>query len=120
MKYFKEVTDWGSTTAQNHTYYLNDERSFMVGYIKSGTTELFKFKKPIRIDTRGRQFELLKIKGEPDSVYFGVKEEPKKNVITVKGSGGKEYFIEKVGTRFTCTCPGFSFRGKCKHIESII
>jgi queuine/archaeosine tRNA-ribosyltransferase len=118
MKYFKEITDWGSATAQNHTYYLNDDKTKMVGYIKQGTTDLFKFKRPIRIDLRGRKFiELKDKKTESDSVYFGVKEQPKTNVITVKGSNGKEYFIEKVGNRYTCTCPGFTFRGKCKHVE---
>ena len=119
MKYFKEVTDWGNAKASNHTYYLNDERSHMVGYIKYGTIELFKFKKPIRIDVRGRKFELLKTRGEPDSFYFGAKEAPKKDVITVKGSTGKEYFIEKVGTKYTCTCSGFTFRHTCKHVKDI-
>lgn len=116
MKYFQEVTDWGIASAKNHIYYLNDEKSFMVGYIKSGTKELFKFKQPIRIDLRGRKFELLKTKGEPDSVYFGKKEEPKKDAIIVKGSNGKEYIVEKVGTKYTCTCPGFTFRHTCKHV----
>ena len=119
MKYYQEVTDWGSASAQNHIYYLNDEKSFMVGYIKQGTVDLFKFKKPIRIDTRGRKFNLLKMKGEPDSVYFGEKEETKKDVITVQGSNGKEYYIEKVGTKYTCTCPGFTFRHTCKHVTDM-
>lgn len=119
MKYFKEVTDWGSATAQNHIYYLNDERSYMVGYIKQGTTELFKFKQPIRIDCRGRKFELLKTPAEPDSVYFGKKTEPKKDSIIIKGSNGKEYIVEKVGSKYTCTCPGFVFRHKCKHVENL-
>lgn len=120
MKYFKEVTDWGSATAQNHIYYLNDERSFMVGYIKKGATELFKFKKPIRIDVRGRKFELLKTKGEPDSVYFGVKEtEAPKQAIEVEGSNGKKYYVTKIGTKYACTCPGFTFRHTCKHVKDI-
>jgi len=118
MKYFKEVTDWGSTTALNHIYYLNDEKSYMVGYIKHGTVDLFKFKKPIRIDTRGRKFELLKTKGEPDSVYFGVKEEPK-NSIEVEGSNGKKYYLTKTGNKYTCTCPGFTFRHTCKHSQEM-
>lgn len=120
MRYFQEVTDWGSATAQNHIYYLNDEKSFMVGYIKQGTKNLFKFKNPIRIDLRGRKFvELKNKKGESDSVYFGKKEEPKKDIITVKGSTGKEYYIEKVGSKYTCTCPGFTFRHTCKHIQGL-
>jgi hypothetical protein len=118
MKYYQEVTNWGSDTAPNHIYYLNDEKSFMVGYIKQGTKELFKFKNPIRIDMRGRKFELLKTKGEPDSVYFGKKEEPN-NAIEVQGSNGKKYYLTKVGNKYTCTCPGFTFRHTCKHINEV-
>lgn len=120
MKYYQEVTDWGDSKAVNHIYYLNDDKSRMVGYIKHGTKELFKFKSPIAIDVRGRKFvELKDKKGEPDSVYFGKKEEPKKDIITVQGSNGKEYYIEKVGSKYTCTCPGFVFRHKCKHVEEM-
>ena len=119
MKFYQEVTDWGSATAQNHIYYLNDERSFMVGYIKQGTKELYKFKKPIRIDVRGRKFTLLKTNGEPDSVYFGPKEEPAKEAIEVAGSNGKKYYLTKVGNKYSCTCPGFMFRHKCKHVDEI-
>lgn len=120
MKYFQEVTEWDVGTAINHIYYLKDDKSSMVGYIKHGTKELFKFKSPIGIDVRGRKFvELKDRKGEPDSVYFGKKDEPKKDTIVVKGSNGKEYFIEKVGSKYTCTCPGFIFRHKCKHTENM-
>lgn len=120
MKFYQEVTDWGDRKAINHIYYLNEDKSRMVGYIKNGTQELFKFKSPIAIDVRGRKFvELKDKKGEPDAVYFGKKEEPKKDVITVQGSNGKEYYIEKVGSKYTCTCPGFTFRNTCKHVKDI-
>ena len=118
MKYYQEVTDWGDHKVKNHIYYLSDDKSKMVGYIKNGTLDLFKFKNPIRIDTRGRKFELLKRPSEPDSVYFG-KEEVKKDTIKVKGSNGKEYLIEKVGNKYTCTCPGFTFRHTCKHVQEM-
>jgi hypothetical protein len=118
MKYYQETTDWGSDTALNHIYYLNKEKSFMVGYIKNGETELFKFKKPIRIDSRGRQFKVLNMKGEPDSVYFGKKEDDTpKNAIEVEGSNGKKYYVSELGAKYICTCPGFTFRHTCKHIE---
>lgn len=121
MKYFQEITNWGDAKVHNHIYYLNDDRSFMVGYIQAGSKSLFKFKRPIKFDGRGRKFELLKMKGEPDSVYFERKEElaPVKNSITVKGSNGKEYFITKVGNKYSCTCPGYAFRHKCKHVEEL-
>lgn len=118
MKYLQEVTVWDSKDAPNHIYYVNDDKTKMVGYIKQGTSDLFKFKHPIAIYTKGRKFVELKKKGEPDSVYF-VKQEvfAPKDVIIVKGSSGKEYQITKVGSRYSCSCPGFQFRNKCKHIE---
>ena len=119
MKYYQEVTEWTDSNAANHIYYLNDDKTSMVGYIRVGTKELFKFKNPIRIDVRGRKFKLLDMKGEPDSVYFGKKEEPKKDAIIVKGSNGKEYVVEKVGSKYTCTCPGFTFRHTCKHVKEM-
>jgi hypothetical protein len=118
MKYYQEVTDWGDHKVKNHIYYLSDDKSKMVGYIKNGTLDLFKFKNPNRSDTRGRKLELLKRPSEPDAVYFG-KEEVKKDAITVKGNNGKEYLIEKVGTKYICTCPGFTFRHTCKHVTEM-
>ena len=119
MKYYQEVTVWNdNSNAINHIYYLNDDKSKMVGYIKNGTKKLHKFKNPITIDTRGRKFvEIKDKKGEPDSVYFTKKEEPSKDAIIVQGSNGKEYEITKVGPRYVCTCPGFTFRQKCKHVD---
>lgn len=121
MKYFKEVTEWDLPTAQNHIYYLKDDKTKMVGYIKAGTKTIFKFKNPIDIYTKGRKFvELKDKKGEPDSVYFSTQEEfvPKQAII-VKGSNGKEYHITKMGNRYSCTCPGFMFRHKCKHVDEL-
>lgn len=118
MKYLQEVTEWDSPNAQNHTYYVCDDKTKMVGYIKQGTVDLFKFKQPIAIYTKGRKFVELKKKGEPDSVYFGKKEEPKE-AIEVQGSNGKKYYLTKVGNKYTCTCPGFTFRHTCKHILEV-
>lgn len=120
MKYFQEVTDWGDNIP-NHIYYMKDDKSFTVGYIKAGTKALFKFSKPIAIETRGRKFvELKNKKGEPDEKYFVKTEETvAKDAIIVKGSNGKEYHITKTGKTYSCTCPGFMFRHKCKHVEEM-
>jgi hypothetical protein len=91
----------------------------MVGYIRSGTTELFKFKKPLRIDVRGRKFVLLDLAGESDTVYFKP-QVAESTAITVEGSNGKKYQVTKQGNRYTCSCPGFGFRRKCKHVDAIM
>lgn len=38
------------------------------------------------------------------------------NTIRVEGSKGNIYEVAKDGSN--CTCPGFTFRGKCKHVET--
>jgi hypothetical protein len=118
MKYFLETTVWSNSTAPNHVYYLSDSKTHMVGYIKAGDTELYKFKSPIRIDTRGRKFRLLDLVAESDSVYFKVAS-AESSAIMVEGSKGKQYQVVKKGTRYTCSCPGFGFRNKCKHVDAI-
>jgi hypothetical protein len=38
---------------------------------------------------------------------------------TVEGSRGSNYTVVKDPNSWSCTCPGFQFRGTCKHIQSI-
>ena len=33
----------------------------------------------------------------------------------VQGSKGNTYIVTKDAGKITCTCPGFTFRGNCKH-----
>ena len=74
-------------------------------------TKPFYFKNGIKgFDKRGRRFE------KADARVFKVKVES--NVVEVKGSKGNSYFIDKVAQ--TCTCPGFTYRGACKHISELV
>jgi hypothetical protein len=36
-----------------------------------------------------------------------------------KKSDPKTYTVTMTAKGFTCDCPGFKFRGKCKHVEGI-
>jgi len=86
-----------------HTYLLDGNN--LVAYVKANTTTPFYFKRPIKgFDKRGRKF----VKG--NIALFTVKKAS--NERTVKGSKGQEYTV----TETTCTCPGFTFRGACKHL----
>lgn len=104
MQAYKETTVWNDVTNINHTYLLDGDK--MVAYIKFGDTNPFYFKSPIRIDKRGRKFEALK------SNPFDTK--VKSSLIEIQGSKGNVYYVDP--DEKTCTCPGFSFRGSCKHI----
>jgi hypothetical protein len=108
MEALKETTDWGSSTAPNHTYLLDGNA--LVAYIKQGDTKPFYFKNPIKgFDKRGRKFV------KSDASLFKVKKQT--NTVAVQGSKGQTYYVDPEAK--TCTCPGFQFRGTCKHLEMV-
>jgi hypothetical protein len=43
-------------------------------------------------------------------------------IVEVKSSDGKKTYIVKKDSegKLSCTCTGFGFRGKCKHLENLI
>lgn len=108
MEALKEVTDWGSNKAPNHTYLLDG--TTLVAYIKQGEKSPFFFKNGIKnFDKRGRKFTKADIK------LFG--NSKKSDLVEVKGSKGNSYFVDPEAK--TCTCPGYTFRGTCKHIGEV-
>ena len=109
MEALLETTVWKDTKSQpNHIYLFDGSKA--VAYIKLGQGEPFYFKTPLNIDKRRRTFIKADIK------LFNVK--IKSNLIEVKGSKGNSYFIDADAK--TCTCPGFTFRGACKHITEVL
>jgi uncharacterized Zn finger protein len=40
------------------------------------------------------------------------------NLIEVQGSKGAVYYVDP--ELHSCTCPGFTFRGKCKHTDILV
>ena len=86
-----------------HTYLLDGTN--LVAYVKVNETTPFYFKKPIKgFDRRGRKF----IPG--NITLFNTKKDV--NEHTVIGSSGQAYTV----TEESCTCPGFTYRGTCKHM----
>jgi hypothetical protein len=111
MLALKEITEWKDGSTSNHTYLLDGDK--MVAYIRKGTTEPFYFKSPIKGFSRSyRKFVELKGAEDPFNAV-----EVKSELIEVKGSKGNTYFVDPES--HTCTCPGFTFRGACKHIEEL-
>ena len=108
MQALRETTEWDSPNAPNHTYLLDGNT--LVAYIKQGETKPFYFKNPIKgFDKRGRKF--VEVKPNP------FKKQAVSNTISVQGSKGQTYYVDPEAK--TCTCPGFTFRGTCKHLEMV-
>jgi hypothetical protein len=92
-----------------HVYLLDGNN--LVAYIKSGETAPFYFKNPIKgFDKRGRKFATV----TPNP--FKVKQQS--NLITVKGSNGNVYTVDPESK--SCNCPGYTFRGACKHVAEYV
>lgn len=114
MNFFQETTAWTSDVA-NHIYLLNDSKSKMIGYVRAGTKQLVIFSKPMSFDTRGRSFRRVEN-------TFGYKEKsaaPDYPTWTVLGSKGDKYTVSKVDGQYSCSCTGFKFHGRCKHVSKI-
>jgi len=102
---FRETTQWKDGT-RNGTYLLEGDKCLAFRNYKGETTYLTK---PLQIDKRGRKFEKL------SKIPFKVEKDP--TLVEVKGSKGETYYVNVAEK--TCSCPGFKFRGKCKHVEGV-
>ena len=112
MEALKEVTEWAVEYRQpNHTYLFDGDKA--VAYKVWHTGEPFYFKVPSKLDKRYRKFERVDI-----SVFGPIVKEQKTSIIEVKGSKGNVYRVDTEAK--TCTCPGFGFRGECKHIKEVV
>jgi hypothetical protein len=106
MEALRETTDWA---VPGHTYLLDG--TTLVAYIKKGETEPFYFSKGIKgFDKRGRKFV------PADKSLF--EQSASTNLIEVQGSKGAVYYVDP--ELHSCTCPGFTFRGKCKHTDVLV
>jgi SWIM zinc finger len=108
MQAVREITVWEGDIQPNHQYLLDGDK--MVAYIAMGSTEPKYFKEPIRIDKRGRKFVAV----TPNPFKKVIKD----TRVAVEGSKGAVYMVDI--HEKTCTCSGFQFRGKCKHIQLAI
>jgi hypothetical protein len=108
MEAVVETTEWSGEVQPNHKYLLDGAK--VLAYIKQGSTTPFYFKTPLTIDKRGRKFVLLK--ANPFKV------EEKATVIKVSGSKGSVYSVDTEAK--TCSCMGFGFRGKCRHLSELL
>jgi hypothetical protein len=120
MDAVKETTVWTDGSNCNHTYLLNGDK--MVAYIKQGSSEPFYFSKPIAISRSGRKFEKLKDNPFNDWAKLlkaHIDVEPTPTYIK-KVAGSKPGVTYEVNTdENTCSCPGYTFRGACKHIKEL-
>ena len=100
MKLRAEISTWSEPYMKNGVYLTNDSGDLCYAFARHGSNQLVYSKNPIRLDLRHRKFiDLYKFDDEPEG----------KKVI---GSKGDVYYVNNG----QCTCPGFKYRGECKHV----
>jgi hypothetical protein len=112
MKFYQETTVWDSNVP-NHIYLLSTDKSKMFGYIKRGTEDAVTFKKPYRFDVRGRKFQEIRELGEIDLDQVKVEK------WQFTGSKGDVYMVQRLDGVLSCSCPGYTYRGECKHVKQV-
>ena len=110
MEAVREVTVWKESYQPNHDYLLDGDR--IVAYRPWGTGEIRKGSGKIKIDRRGRKF----VKLDPNP-FAEPESQAEPMVVEVKGSKGNIYLVNT--EERTCTCPGYTYRGACKHVAEI-
>jgi len=119
LKIVEEVTVWDVDYRQpNHVYLMNGDR--VLAYVPWGKGKPVYFKTSQRIDRRGRKFIEVKKNPWKFDLSIGIEEEkPQGQTWQVKGSKGDEYIVSLDAGRWACTCSGFQFRSRCRHLDEV-
>ena len=125
MEIIKEITVWDCEyNVPNNTYLLNNKGK-LIAYIKEGDSIINQLKTPLEFSKSRRKF----IKIQHDGLSKLIKEEKQDNVKRIipknvqlfnVNSNDRDYTVEVTDNRyFSCTCIGFGYRNKCKHVEAV-
>lgn len=105
IEILKEVTDWGDHTVNNGFYHVNGAGQLIAHQPAGGKLTIFK--NPLKNFSKSRR-KFEKVGDYQEKGALGG--------IAVQGSNGNTYYI----VDGKCSCKGFTFRGDCKHIRSVV
>ena len=105
MRIQQETTVWADATP-NHIYVFDSELKRAIAYVPEGSNKVHKFRTPRVIDRRGRTFVELE-DSEPELAA---------NQWRGPGSRGEDHTVTLSAGTYSCTCPGYTYRGHCRHV----
>lgn len=130
MEILKEITDWDVDFRQpNHTYLIN-RKGLVLAYAKwHDEIHIFqnrqilnkRYRKFVRNNHEGLSKLIKKFEQEENSFTQNKNIKcPNTRSFKVK-SKEKEYIVQynTLTKYFSCSCVGFGYRRKCKHVESV-
>ena len=109
MKVLREVTEWATEIQPNHVYLVEGDK--ILAYQPHGTGSVVHFENRVRLDRARRKFKEETV----DSALWGISVEQPAHIVSVAGSKGKTYEVNL--EEGSCTCSGYQFRGRCKHLS---
>jgi len=123
VKIVQEVTSWKVPFRQpNHVYLMSGDRVLAMSRWGEGKPEYFA--NPNRIDRRGRKF--VEVTRNPWRFDLSTRSDleadqtpPVGETWEVQGSKGNRYTVSRDSGRWSCTCPGHGFRGRCRHVDEV-
>jgi len=107
----QETTVWDKAQVANGIYHLNDS-GYLVAF-KGVNSELKTFKNPLKNFSKARRKFVVLDTYEDEAENDGLTR------IKFTGSKGNTYVVTVQDGDARCNCPGFTFRGKCKHSDEI-
>ena len=117
----REVTEWAVDYRQpNHVYLMSGDKA--LAYVPWGKGKPFYFRTFQRLDRRGRKFveEKKNVWRFDLSIRLESEEaKPTGQTWQISGSKGNEYVVSLDSGRWSCSCPGHSFRGRCRHVDEL-
>ena len=122
VKIMREITQWRVPYRQpNHVYLMSGDRVLAMSRWGEQPPEYLPSQN--RINLRGRKFLEIKHNQWGFDLDITVAEEPgqhpKGQTWPVTGSKGDTYLVSLERDRWSCTCPGHGFRGRCRHVDAL-
>lgn len=113
----QEISEWKGDYKCNHTYLMDNNK--IIAYVKQGDSKVTTLNHALSMDKRYRKF----IKVDNVELSKLIPKTKNTNIRTFNvQSKDKIYTVEldTLKNRYRCACPGFTFRGKCKHIDAVM
>ena len=108
MKVLREITEWATDIQPNHVYLVEGDK--ILAYQPFGTGSVQHFEHRARLDRARRRF----VEEPLDAALWAASVKQPAHVVTVPGSKGASYEVNL--EEGSCTCAGYQFRGRCKHL----
>lgn len=122
LKIQQEVTEWKDTAFRqpNHVYLVCGDRAY--AYSRWGESPPEYFHMPTRMNQRGRRFIEVKKNSWGFNLQLKIAEFEKsqERIWKIQGSRGDIYTVRLLDGRWSCTCPGATFRSTCRHITQFL